>query len=107
MGFMITSDASKQYLLEEDAVKGFEMAVNNGQSRLALSILVDIVHGVMEVFNAMMDDETEEVTEVSSEEKKQPTVEEPKSQEKKKPEQKQESKKDSDTPKEVKNTIQQ
>ena len=104
---MITSDASKQYLLEEDAVKGFEMAVNNGQSRLALSILVDIVHVVMEIFNAMMDDETEEVAEVSSEEKKQPTVEEPKSQEKKKPEQKQESKKDSDTPKEVKNTIQQ
>lgn len=107
MGFMITSDASKQYLLEEDAVKGFEMAVNNGQSRLALSIMVDIVHGIIEVFNAMMDDDTEDSSETKVEENKQPVVEEPKIQEKKKPEQKQEVKKDNDTSKEVKNTNQQ
>jgi len=62
MSFEIKSEVSKQYLLEENAVTGFEMAVKNGQSRLALEILVDVVHGMMEVFNLIMDDETEEET---------------------------------------------
>lgn len=62
MSFEINSEVSKQYLLEENAVTGFEMAVKNGQSRLALEILVDIVNGMMEVFNIIMDDETEEET---------------------------------------------
>jgi hypothetical protein len=84
MSFMITSETSKQYLLEEDAVKGFEMAVANGQSRLALTILVDVVNGIMEVFNAMMEDEQEESKESSESPKVQPVEE--KVQEKKKPE---------------------
>ena len=85
---MITSEASKQYLLEEDAVKGFEMAVANGQSRLALTILVDVIGGMMEVFHAMMDDSEDEILEVVEEPKVEPKTETvtEKVQEKKKPE---------------------
>ena len=63
MSFMIKSEVSEQYLLEEDAVEGFRQAVNNGQIRLALQILVDIVD-VFEGFIASVvedDDETEEL----------------------------------------------
>lgn len=59
---MILSDASKQYLQEEDAVKGFRAAVENGQSRLALQILTDIVDAFMEIFQEALenpDDPTE------------------------------------------------
>lgn len=90
MSFVITSDTSKQYLLEEDAVKGFEMAVLNGQSRLALTILVDVVNGIMEVFNAMMEEApVEEQEKVENTEK--PVVE---NQDKKKIEPKPEAKKE-------------
>jgi len=53
MPFIITSDTSKQYLREDDAVKGFEIAVGNGQSRMALTILVDVINGIMDIFNAL------------------------------------------------------
>jgi len=60
---MITSDTSKQYLREEDAVKGFEIAVGNGQTRMALTILVDVINGMMDIFNSVEDElEEEEVT---------------------------------------------
>lgn len=63
MPFMITSDTSKQYLREEDAVKGFEIAVGNGQTRMALTILVDVINGMMNIFNSVEDElEEEEVT---------------------------------------------
>jgi len=63
MPFMITSDTSKQYLREEDAVKGFEIAVGNGQTRMALTILVDVINGMMDIFNSVEDElEEEEVT---------------------------------------------
>lgn len=61
---MILSDTSKQYLQEEDAVKGFRAAVENGQSRLALQILTDIVDAFMEIFQEALenpDDSTENV----------------------------------------------
>lgn len=50
MSFTILSDVSKQYLQEEDAVKGFRVAVENGQARLALQILTDIIDAFNEVF---------------------------------------------------------
>jgi hypothetical protein len=104
MGFMITSEVSKQYLLEEDAVKGFGMAVTNGQSRLALSIMVDVVNGFMEVFNAMMDeDEVDQPSEVEQPQKQETQVEK-KIAEKKKPEVKTETK--PETLKETKNEAQ-
>ena len=74
MPFIITSDTSKQYLREDDAVKGFEIAVGNGQSRMALTILVDVINGIMDIFNALEDElELEEAEEVAP-----VTVEEPK-----------------------------
>lgn len=60
MPFMITSDTSKQYLREEDAVKGFEIAVGNGQTRMALTILVDVINGMMDIFNSVEDELEEE-----------------------------------------------
>jgi hypothetical protein len=59
MSFMILSDVSKQYLQEEDAVRGFRAAVENGQSRLALQILTDIVEAFMEIFQEVLTTEVE------------------------------------------------
>jgi hypothetical protein len=73
MPLIITSDTSKQYLREEDAVKGFEIAVGNGQSRMALTILVDIINGFMDIFNSFEDGLEEEDSEVEA-----VAVEEPK-----------------------------
>jgi hypothetical protein len=71
MPFMITSDTSKQYLREEDAVKGFEIAVGNGQTRMALTILVDVINGMMDIFNSVEDElEEEETTPVAVQEPK-------------------------------------
>lgn len=64
MAFTILSETSKQYLMEEDAVKGFRAAVENGQSRLALQILTDIIDAFNEVFVEAFDaDEAEETAE--------------------------------------------
>lgn len=54
MSIMITSEISKQYLLEEDAVEGFRTAVGNGQVRLALQIMTEIVDAFMEMFHAVL-----------------------------------------------------
>lgn len=59
MGIMISSDISKQYLLEEDAVEGFRTAVANGQVRLALQIMTEIVDGIMEIFNLAFSEDDE------------------------------------------------
>ena len=59
---MILSDVSKQYLQEEDAVRGFRAAVENGQSRLALQILADIVEAFMEIFQEAMENSDDEDT---------------------------------------------
>lgn len=106
MSFIITSEASKQYLLEEDAVKGFQMAVTNGQSRLALTILVDVINGMSEVFNIIMDDSEPESEHLLEEDKVEVKLEEVRpeeiKQEKSKPEPKVETKKESS--KETKNS---
>ena len=60
MSFMIESEISKQYLREEDAVEGFKEAVENGQVRLALQILVDIVEAFVDIFEAVTEGEDEE-----------------------------------------------
>jgi hypothetical protein len=60
MSFMIESEISKQYLREEDAVEGFREAVENGQVRLALQILVDIVDAFVDIFEAVTEGEEEE-----------------------------------------------
>jgi hypothetical protein len=60
MSFMIESEISKQYLREEDAVEGFREAVENGQVRLALQILVDIVDAFVDIFEAVTEGEDEE-----------------------------------------------
>lgn len=66
---MISSEISKAYLQEEDAVKGFRIAVENNQLRLALQVLADIIDAFMEGFEAIMD-----VSEEDSEQKNNPSV---------------------------------
>jgi hypothetical protein len=60
MSIMIKSEISKQFLLEEDAVEGFRTAVANGQVRLALQIMTEIVDGIMEIFDAALGDDDED-----------------------------------------------
>lgn len=75
MPMMITSEISKQYLLEEDAVEGFRTAVTNGQVRLALQIMTEIVDAFMEMFNAMLiDDEDNLIDNVQQEVSAVPTA---------------------------------
>jgi len=62
MSLIIESEESKRYLQEENAIDGFRIAVNNGQTRLALEILVNIIDTFADIFSAMMqDDDDEEV----------------------------------------------
>lgn len=60
MSIKIVSEISKQYLLKEDAIEGFKIAVENGQTRLALQVLVDIIDGMMEIFDYAMEEVTED-----------------------------------------------
>jgi|GEM_PF-3343982 len=60
MSIMITSEVSKEYTREEDAIQGFKSAVENGQVRLALQILADVIDGMMEMFNIVFEDSEEE-----------------------------------------------
>jgi hypothetical protein len=60
MSIKIVSEISKQYLLKEDAVEGFKVAVENGQTRLALQVLVDIIDGMMEIFDYAMEEVAED-----------------------------------------------
>lgn len=57
---LIKSEISKTYLLEEDAVEGFSIAVQNGQTRLALQILSEIIPVFEEIFLAILEDDNEE-----------------------------------------------
>ena len=61
MSLIIESEESKRYLQQENAIDGFRVAVNNGQTRLALEILVSIVDTFADIFSAMMQDDDEEV----------------------------------------------
>jgi hypothetical protein len=61
MSLIIESEESKRYLQEENAIDGFRVAVNNGQTRLALEILVNIIDTFADIFSAMMQDDDEEV----------------------------------------------
>ena len=60
MSIKIVSEISKQYLLKEDAIEGFKIAVENGQTRLALQVLVDIIDGMMDIFNYAMEEVSED-----------------------------------------------
>jgi hypothetical protein len=44
----ITTEALKSYARTEDAVEAFNMTVANGQTRLSLQVLVDIVNTLVE-----------------------------------------------------------
>lgn len=100
MAFQILSDVSKQYLLEEDAIKGFRMAVENGQSRLALTILTDIIEVFNEIFVEVLSDEEKtesEVVETKKDEKVEPQAKAEVKVEEKQPEQKVVAKKETKT----------
>lgn len=79
MGLIITSETAKQYLLTEDAVEGLNMAVQNGQVRLALQIVVELVDGIMQVLDYIVQDEedTTAVPEPIKEELEPKKVQEP------------------------------
>jgi hypothetical protein len=96
MSFIIESEESKRYLQEENALDGFRIAVNNGQTRLALQILVSIIDTFGYIFETMMEDDQEtaeevapvleqKVEEVKPAEIVEPKVEEAKVEEAKKP----------------------
>jgi len=65
MSLIIESEESKRYLQEENAIDGFKVAVNNGQTRLALEILVSIIDTFADIFGAMMQDDDDEEVVVS------------------------------------------
>ena len=66
MSFIIESPESKQYLLEDNAIEGFKIAVNNGQTRLALQILVSIIDVFGEIIASAVEADEDEDEEVSS-----------------------------------------
>jgi hypothetical protein len=76
MSLMITSEISKQYLQEEDAVEGFKIAVANNQLRLALEILTEIIDAFMGGFETLMPEQSASDTNVQES-----TVEQDKGQE--------------------------
>jgi len=59
MGIIIFSETAKQFLLTEDAVEGLNTAVQNGQVRLALQIIVELIDGIMQVLDYIVQDETQ------------------------------------------------
>ena len=61
MSLIIESEESKRYLQEENAIDGFRVAVNNGQTRLALEVLVTIIDAFAEILSLMMQDGEQEV----------------------------------------------
>lgn len=69
MGLIINSEISKQFLLEEDAIKGFKKAVDNNQTLLAMRVLSEILDAFVEAFDVIFEDsndETEEKTEAEN-----------------------------------------
>lgn len=75
MGIIISSDVAKQYLLTDDAVEGFNTAVQNGQIRLALQILVELVDGIMQVLDYITQDEDDTEASVESAKAPEPIIE--------------------------------
>ena len=51
----ITTEALRSYARTEDAVKAFNMTVANGQTRLALQVLVDIINSLVEKVEELED----------------------------------------------------
>lgn len=76
MGIIISSDVAKQYLLTDDAVEGFNTAVQNGQIRLALQILVELVDGIMQVLDFITQDEDDSEESKENAKAPEPIVEE-------------------------------
>lgn len=93
MSLMITSELSKTYFKEEDAVKGFKIAVDNNQVRLALQILTEIVDAFVEGFQVII--ESSEDQEVEKPKEQEELKVEEKKITNKKVEQKEENTKDS------------
>lgn len=75
MGIIISSDVAKQYLLTDDAVEGFNTAVQNGQIRLALQILVELVDGIMQVLDFITQDEDDSEELVENTKAPEPVIE--------------------------------
>lgn len=63
MGLIINSEISKQFLLEEDAIKGFKKAVDNNQTLLAMRVLSEILDTFVEAFDLMFEDSIDETEE--------------------------------------------
>lgn len=82
MSFIIESEVSEQYLREPNAIEGFREAVENGQVRLALQILVEIVDAFASIFEAAFEEDSDEQPEQTIFEE--PKTEEPKKEEPKK-----------------------
>lgn len=78
MGLIINSEISKQFLLEEDAIKGFKKAVDNNQTLLAMKVLAEIIDTFMEAFDLLIEPEddsaAEEVVQPKVEKEKKPTA---------------------------------
>jgi bacterioferritin (cytochrome b1) len=49
----ITTEALKSYARTDDAVEAFNMTVANGQTRLSLQVLVDIVNTLVEKIDSL------------------------------------------------------
>lgn len=52
----IESEVARQSRYGDDAIEAFNTAVDNGQARLAMSILVDIVNAFAEKFDELLEE---------------------------------------------------
>lgn len=71
----IDSDVARASRYGDDAIEAFYTAVNNGQARLAMSILVDVISGFNEKFDEL-DEKLNPNQEIKPEKTTQPVVEE-------------------------------
>jgi len=58
----IESDVARAARLGDDAIDAFNMAVNNGQARLGMSILVDIINAFAEKLDELTESQDEKDT---------------------------------------------
>jgi len=74
MPLTITSELSKNLFQEEDAIKGFKIAVDNNQLRIAMQILTEIIDVFAEGFEIIFSEQEQESAPVEqkTEEQKQP-----------------------------------
>lgn len=76
MPLTITSELSKNLFQEEDAIKGFKIAVDNNQLRIAMQILTEIIDVFAEGFEIIFSEPEQEQESVpvqqKTEEQKQP-----------------------------------